>query len=518
MILYNIYEVIMFNDKDITLFKDNIDVIEKKILNRRNTVLEPTIDRLKEMEKIVFDFVKKNKRKIYGGYAANMLIVQKNKNAGFYDLDSELADIDFYSPEPIEDAMRLANIFQEKGFPNVIAQEAFHGGTYKVRADFTDVADISYVPKNIYHRMPFIEIKGVNYVAPSFIMIDMFRMITDPLASGLNRWRKTVPRIHLIQKYYPFNKAKSRLPTKKHKSKNIPKEILDDIFKFAETKKSLILFGDYAYNCLLHDSGVLKNNQMSNIFEPINITEYHMISTNYREDAKEIYDALKTKYEDITIIEYYQFMDILGTNCTIRYKDQDIVSIFYYNRKCVPIKTINSRTFSKNSMSIDKSSTVQIAGFDYNFLLNMILTFRHRVNKNNEAYSYQNIMTSHLIALRSYFLKGNKTMLDDTLFEQFIVDCVGETYDTMRETFITRQKRYEQKKAPLWRYKPENGIKDPESIFRFPNASGNFIRNAKNLKIVDVSAIVPVEQTRDEPEDIPDNIDEDEVSENSTEN
>ncbi len=487
----------LFDKNDIALFNENIDRIEKKISDRRNTVLLPTLKTKKEMEKIVFDFVKKYKRKIYGGYAANMLIIQKNKEDGFYDLDSELADIDFYSPEPIEDAIRIANLFQEKGFSDVEAIEAFHGGTYKVRADFTDVADISYVPKNIYHRMPFVEVNGANYVAPSFIMIDMFRMITDPLASGLNRWKKTIPRIHLLQKHYPFNKAKSKLPTKKYMKEAEP--ILNDIFNFAKNKESVILFGDYVYNCLLFESGILKTK--NNIFEPIKITEYHLISTNYKDDAKEIYNQLKTKYEDITIIEYYPFMDILASSCTIQYKGQNVVSIFHYNKKCVPIKTIDSRVFTNGNMKIDKSSKVQIAAFDYNFLLNMILTFRNRVTK-DPSYQYQNIMISHLIALRSYFFKtSKKNMLDDTLFEQFIVDCVGETYDTMRETLLARKKRFEQKKMPLWRYKPANGVKEPESTFRFPNASGNFIRNAKNFKIVDVSEIKPADQTRDVEED-----------------
>lgn len=483
----------LFDKNEIALFNDNIDRIEKKILDRRNTVLLPTLKTKKDMEKIVFDFVKKYKRKIYGGYAANMIIIQKNKEDGFYDLDSELADIDFYSPEPIEDAMRLANIFQKNGYPNVIAKQAFHEGTYKVAVDFTEIADISYVPKNIYHRMPFVEVNGVNYVAPSFIMIDMFRMITDPLASGMNRWKKTIPRIHLLQKHYPFNKATSKLPDKKSMKGAEP--ILKDIFDFAKNKESIILFGDYVYNCLLFESGILNKN--NKIFQPVNITEYHLVSTNYKDDAKEIYEQLKTKYEDITIIEYYPFMDILSYSCTIQYKEQNVVSIFHYNKKCVPVKTIPSRIFTNGNMKIDTSSKVQIAAFDYNFLLNMILTFRNRVTK-DPSYQYQNIMTSHLIALRSYFFKtSKKNMLDDTLFEQFIVDCVGETVDTMREVFVTRHEKFKQKKLALWKYTPENGIKEPESTFRFPNASGNFIRNAKNFKIVDVSEIKPADQTRD---------------------
>ena len=171
MELYTLRDVELVNSK----IDDITDIIEKKKLH----IFEPTKKEIMEANEIVMEFIKTHKRKIYGGYAQNKVIVSKNKNDGFYDED-DIPDIDVYSSEPIKDLVELCNILKSKGFKNVMGQEALHKETYKIFVNQANVIDLSYVPRNIYNKIPFIELNGINYVHPSFVYIDIYRMLTDP--------------------------------------------------------------------------------------------------------------------------------------------------------------------------------------------------------------------------------------------------------------------------------------------------------------------------------------------------
>lgn len=479
----------MYTNNDLALFEENIDDIKKKLVQRENEILEPTFKQRKEWENMVFDFLRASKRKIYGGFAANKLITIKNPEDAFYDVENEIADIDFYSPEPVEDIIKLSNLFFDKGFKNIEGKQAQHEETYTVFVEFIKVADISYVPKSVYHRITFVEINGLNYVSPSFIMIDMYRILTDPLTSGLQRWEKTFPRIFKLQKHYPFNKATAKLPNiykNKYPNDDGINKIMKTTFDFIKNNKSVILYGDYAYNCFLNASGITKSKDHA-IFQPLEIMKYEMVSTNYREDAKALIKLVKEKHPDladyITISEFYPFWTLTGYSCEINYKDYPFVNITHYNRRCVPTKHANN---------------VQIGSFDYTFLMNLIYTLKYRVQKDNDNYQYRNIMTSHLIAMRNYYFKtSKKNFLDDTLFQEFIVECTGETIEPRREAFLLIKEKKDKKKLIKWSYSPEKMRSEPTSLYKFANTSGNIIRNPKNFRILDLEIIKPTDRTTD---------------------
>ena len=503
----------MYTSKDLELFENKIDDMEHELIKRENELLEPTFKTLKELEQIVYNFVKEKKRKIYGGYAQNKLIYIKNKEDAFYPED-QLADIDFYSPNPIEDAMELVNIIIKKGYNYVQASEAFHNGTYSVFAEHNNVADISYVPKNIYHRMPFIEIDGVNFTAPSFIMIDMFRMISDPLTSGTHRWKKIFPRIVKLQKHYPFNKATAPLPKLDIDIPNDIKEIhnayLKTTFDFLKTHNTTIVVGNPVYNYYLNISNILKDNKKK-IYKLLDIPYFEFISINYKDDGKELYNMLRALNpdieSDISITEYYPFWQFLGYSAIIKYKDYPIAHIIHYNRKCTPITSINANMIGFN---LDKSSdNIQIGTYDVNFLVNLIIGFKYRVNKDEKHSNYSNIMASHLIDIRNYYLEHHKkTIFDDTPFKEYTFDCIGKTMNPLIETRILRDKRKKSGKNIIWRYSPEkNNLKEPSTTHIFMNSSGNEVRNIKNLKIIQVDYVKDSDKKNDETDLEEDDID-----------
>ena len=96
----------LYKENDILLLKDNINNILEEVEDKKRVLIEPFGSEIKEVNSIIIQFIKERKRKIYGGYAINLLIKQKNPEKAIYK-EKEYPDIDFYSPEPINDLIDL---------------------------------------------------------------------------------------------------------------------------------------------------------------------------------------------------------------------------------------------------------------------------------------------------------------------------------------------------------------------------------------------------------------------------
>ena len=183
-------------------------------------------------EKVLLKYIKDHRRVIYGGYAQNLLVKMKDVDDSFYDCN-QLPDVDFYSENPLIDLYNLAEIFDKKGFKNITVREALHKGTYKLFIEYYDVADVSYVPHQSISKImkKYVvgneleeKYKGINLASPYFMLIDQYKILTDPYNSS-NRWLKVTNRIDLLLKHYPydltlepeFNRNKKR----KRKNENI---------------------------------------------------------------------------------------------------------------------------------------------------------------------------------------------------------------------------------------------------------------------------------------------------------
>jgi hypothetical protein len=484
----------MFTTKDLNIFKQNAENIKKMLVHQENILIEPSLSQLKDMENVVFDFIKQYKRKIYGGYAINKHIITKNKADGFYDLENSFADIDFYTPEPIEDCMIIANMFHQKGFKNIKAGEALHKETYTVFVEFVKVCDVSYVPKNVYNRIPFTEIGGINFVSPNFIMIDMLRIVTDPLTSGTFRWEKTIPRICLLQKYYPYpepknnlknvtmaktmehfyirnqdnteDKIKFKYPLNNGDELTITK-MLKYIENYMKNNNDFLLHGNFSYNYYAEAS---KNKK-------IDVVTFDSVCFDYITKSRQLLEDIKKEFEiesvDITVVEYYPFWMLYGYSCAFCYKGYPLINIVDYDLRCVPLKKT--------------TNGILVPAYDYNILLALIDLNRARVNKNIDLMEEKGVLVGCLIKFKRMYFGNNqkKTILDDTPFQEFITTCHGSAANLKRETNVERKEKMKKGKLVIWKYEPENGVKTPESTYQFLNSSGNVIRkNLKNLKII----------------------------------
>ena len=451
----------IYKKEDLDIFAEKIDEKQEEVKKRQWNELEPTGDLKMQVVKEVLNYVKEKKRKIYGSYAHNKLVMTKNKNDAFLD-DTDIPDIDFYSPDPIYDVISICNMFQKKGFKNITGGEAQHEETYKIFVDDAEACDITYVPRNIYNKIPYNEINGLIYVNAHWALIDYLRIISDPLTSWEIKLEKRFKRLYLILKNYPFPNIDKKIKF----GEVLDKEIDKSIIEIAKTNSNLMLVGMSAYNYYVRETNTKD-------FEEIEIPYHEIISINYVRDTNEIVKELNKKLGgDIRVEEYYPFFQFTDFSSKIYYKNKLILIVYGNNHKCLPL---------------NKISKINLASFSVNLLFCLVSMFKYRSLDDKENKEIYMTMISHFIKMRNYYLKkNNKTIMDKGLFGDFVVDCIGKTISSKKESNMRIQKRLKANKPAVWRYKPEDEIKDPideSGKWRFKNSSGNIINNQKNFRL-----------------------------------
>jgi len=144
---------------------------------------------------------------LYGGMAIDLALKAKG-HKGIYKKES-VPDYDFMSPTHYEHACELAILLDKLGFKEAQAINAFHVSTYKVRTNYVWVADITYIPANVFKTIPTITYDGMRMVHPDFQRLDMHRAMSTPyekppLEVFLHRGRKDQKRFRMLDEHYPI--------------------------------------------------------------------------------------------------------------------------------------------------------------------------------------------------------------------------------------------------------------------------------------------------------------------------
>jgi Poly(A) polymerase catalytic subunit len=190
----NSLEIVLDNDKS---YED---------IQKRKTQGFADIEKALE---IVREYTVRKKRLIYGGMAIDISL-RLAGHPGIYDADN-IPDYDFFSPTIEEDANEIADILHKAGFEGVIAHNAQHATTRRVKINLGDnVADVSYMPKEIYDHIPTLSYKGLLVVHPLFQWMDVHRSFSQPFEKPpyeviSHRVHKDIKRYRLLyNEYYPF--------------------------------------------------------------------------------------------------------------------------------------------------------------------------------------------------------------------------------------------------------------------------------------------------------------------------
>jgi len=470
----------LYKESDIVVLSKNLSKIMEDVERKQLEIYEPTRKEQDDVMGVIIKYIQDNKRKVYGGYGLNLLIKNKSEEDMIYT-DDKFHDIDFYSPMPKSDGIKISNILYSAGFPYVNCRDAQHDETVTIIVNNLKYCDITYVPTIIYNAIPFENIDNFCVVGSEFVSIDYLRMFSDPVTSY---WRisekedmKAFKRFYMLQKYYPFYNIEE--PLKFNKRESILNYALEKIFNFLVDHKTCIIIGLYAYNYYLY-----KTKQNKNL---INIPWYDVISVNYVDDGTDLVNELKKDEKlssDISHVEYYPFFQFTGHNVEIYYGDFLLCRMYNNNNKCIQFNEVPCLEFGETVKKRD--GTVLIGSFHIVLLYSLILVLKAKTVKLEGVETIYKKMISKLIKTRNSYLKDeDKTIIDKTLFREFFVNCIGKTILPDREKFIRIAKRKREGKYLIWSYDPETAYMEPsvEIDKYYNNTSGNNILNTKNLKL-----------------------------------
>lgn len=158
---------------------------------------------------IVKKYVINNSLIIVGGMAIDFAL--RLKGSKLYD-DDVLPDYDFYSTNHHQDAYKISELLLSAGLSNINVINANHTSTMRVRVNFTVVADVTYIPRNIYDILPIMLYKNIKFIHPYYQMIDQHRSLSLPYENSpweviSHRWKKDAKRYDMLYELYPL-KAK----------------------------------------------------------------------------------------------------------------------------------------------------------------------------------------------------------------------------------------------------------------------------------------------------------------------
>ena len=272
------------------------------------------------------------------------------------------------------------------------------------------------------------------------------------------RIKKNVVRANVLLKHYPLDTR--GVFTKVNISEDLQKN-LDFVRKNIIIGSKLLVFGYYGYQYYMYKANDDKK-------EELYVPYYDVISTNLEEDVKRIREVLFNYNDSITVEEYHPFFQFLDRSVSFKYKGKPILNVYGSNYMCIPYWYIEKKNFN-------------IVTFPYIIQTLLIRHIYHLVNDNKEVSQTYDYMLEQIINARNDYLKRhNKTILDNTPFQEFRINCMGDTMDTARKYRLMIAEKIANKQRPNFKYDPyaKNDKFRPDA-FKFDNTSGN-INTSKN--------------------------------------
>jgi hypothetical protein len=408
-------------------------------------------EEVKEIIIIVETFLREKKLICYGGTAINNILPTQDQ---FYDKNIEIPDYDFFSHNALNDAKDLADLYAKKGYTDVEAKSGVHHGTYKVFVNFIPVADITYIPKDLFKSIQkdAIRVDGILYAPPDYLRMAMFLELSRP-KGDVSRWEKVLKRLTLLNKHY-----KMRNPKCDHidfmRSFEGSREDAKDIYNTVRSSaidQGLVFFGGYASE--LYSRYMHKKNQFR--FQTKN-PDFDIISLDPERASNIIKERLQDEgFHNVKTHKHKGFGEIIAPHYDITVGN-DTVAFIYEPLAC----------HSYNVIRI-KGKKVNVATLDT--MLSFYLAFLYA---NRAYYDHDRIycMSQYLFLVQSRNRLQQKGVL-----KRFSLQCIGKqaTLEDMRNE---KSKKYEELKG-------KRGSKEYEEYFlRYAPGEKNKANAKKNPK------------------------------------
>lgn len=402
-----------FQEKELDILRASVDKVEKR--EGRRIINSPEV---KQLIQIVEQFIKKKNLVCYGGTAINNILPAGDQ---FYDKAIELPDYDFFSPNALQDAKELADIYAKKGYDEVEAKAGVHHGTFKVYVNFIPVADITALDSEIYKiiKKNAIVVKGIRYAPPNYLRMSMYLELSRP-KGDVGRWEKILKRLIVLNKNYPIKNVRCEKLNFMRDFEG-DKDNQDKIYSTIRNtliEHGLIFFGGYASS--LYGRYMPKAQQK----QIMDIPDFDVLS----EDANTSSIIVKERLNDIGIKNVkIKKRNAIGENIPVHYEiiiGKDTVCFIYESIAC----------HSYNKIKI-RGKIVKIATIDT--MLSLFLAFLYT---NKPYYDHERIlcMSQYLFSVQA------KNRLEQKgLLKRFTIECYGKQ-KTLEDARSEKNKKYKE--------------------------------------------------------------------------
>jgi hypothetical protein len=324
---------INYEECEMTILKTAVKKIEKKMgMKKLNN------PRIKDIIKIVEQFLKDKERICYGGTAINNILPEKDQ---FYDKNVEFPDYDFFSPTPLEDAKKLADIYYAKGYNEVEAKSGAHEGTFKVYVNFLPVADITFLVPELYKNIlkKSIKVNSIYYCPPTYLRMAMYLELSRP-DGDVSRWEKVLKRLTLLNKNFPFkgnncnvedvqrlfqygNKELKQKLTDKNEKLNLIEEKIYQITRDTFVKEGGVFFGAMANKFYLKKMPSVKNKKI-----PM-VPDFDVLFESPEKVAKKLIGNLnKIGIKNIKVEKHKGVGEIIATHYEVKVGGETIAFLY----------------------------------------------------------------------------------------------------------------------------------------------------------------------------------------------
>ena len=340
-----------FDDCELAVLRHAVDNNEK-IAGQKIA----SSDEIKKMIDIVENFLKNKRLLCYGGTAINNILP---KHAQFYNKEYEVPDYDFYSPNALDDAKELADLYYKEGYEQVEAKSGVHEGTYKVFVNFIPMADVTSMHKDLFDSLynESVSVSNIKYVPPNFLRMGMYLELSRP-AGDISRWEKVLKRLNLLNKHHPM-KIKydcesvdflRKMENAKDDSEKIYVTMRDTLIDLG-----VVFFGGYAASLYARN---LPNKEKRFLEK---IPDFDVLHENPDECATIVQERLEDAgFKKIEIIKHDAIGEIIPEHIEIRMKNE-ILGFIYKPIACHNYNTIKIQENEIKVATIDTIMSFYLA-------------------------------------------------------------------------------------------------------------------------------------------------------------
>ena len=418
-----------FSDCELAILRQAVDKAEERQGKKTANSQE-----VKKIIDVVETFLRKKKLICYGGTAINNILPKQDQ---FYNKDIEIPDYDFYSYNALNDAKELVDLYINDGFIEVEAKSGQHHGTYKVFVNFIPVADISYMPKELFNsiKLDAIKVSGILYAPPNLLRMGMYLELSRP-EGDISRWEKVLKRLTLLNKHYPLTSQHCNKLSFQRKMDNSERatNIYDNV-KHTLIDQGVIFFGGYAMSLYSKYMPSTKRRDVEKIPDFDVLSEEPLLTAQI---VKERLSDIGVK--DVKIIKRPGIGEIIAPNYEIKVNNDTILFI-YEPLACHSYNIIKEDGYDVKIATIDT-------------MLSFYLAFSY---VKRPYYDKERIlcMSTYLFEVQE-----KNRLSQNGLLKRFNIDCIGhqETIEEMRankaKKYTELQKNSSEYEEYFLRYRP----------------------------------------------------------------